>query len=83
MTSNGHHPVSPAPTAMVTPAPAPAPAAVLRQPRQPRPPQQPRRGHRSLGDLQELVRSKLPSKRPVSRKSDGKEYKLVRREYIY
>ena len=75
---------APAPTAMVTPAlaPAPAPAAVLRHPRQPRPPQ-PRRGHRSLGDLQELVRSKLPSKRPVSRKSDGKEYKLVRREYIY
>ena len=75
---------APAPTVMVTPAPAhaPAPAAVLRHPRHPRPPQ-PRRGHRSLGDLQELVRSKLPSKRPVSRKSDGKEYKLVRREYIY
>ena len=44
------------------------------------------RGHRSLGDLQELIKYKVnkdtQQKKPT-RKSDGKEYKIVRREYIY
>ena len=45
-----------------------------------------RGGHRSLGDLHELIKYKVnkdqQSKKPT-RKSDGKEYKIVRREYIY
>lgn len=46
------------------------------------------RGHRSLGDLQDLIKYKVNSKdgahqKKPSRKSDGKDYKIVRREYIY
>ena len=44
------------------------------------------RGHRSLGDLHELInkyKSSPREKKTLTRKSDGKEYKMVRREYIY
>ena len=40
----------------------------------------------SLGDLQDLIRGKLrdtANKKQLTRKSDGKEYKVVRREYIF
>ena len=44
----------------------------------------PSRGHRSLGDLHELINKYKPKeKKNLTRKSDGKEYKIVRREYIY
>ena len=47
------------------------------------------RGHRSLGDLQDLVRGRTGGGgvggggQHRSRKSEGKDYKIVRREYIY
>ena len=48
------------------------------------------RAHRSLGDLQDLVRGKTGGGgvgggggQHRSRKSEGKDYKIVRREYIY
>ena len=41
------------------------------------------RAHRSLGDLQDLVRGRTGGAQTRSRKSEGKDYKIVRREYIY
>ena len=43
------------------------------------------RAHRSLGDLQDLVRGRTGGGggQHRSRKSEGKDYKIVRREYIY
>ena len=41
------------------------------------------RAHRSLGDLQDLVRGRTGGAQHRSRKSEGKDYKIVRREYIY
>ena len=44
------------------------------------------RGHKSLGDLQDLimykVRDTVTNKKQMTRKSDGKEYR-VRREYVF
>ena len=37
---------------------------------------------RSLGDLQDLLRGRT-GREHRGRKSEGKEYKIVRREYIY
>lgn len=41
------------------------------------------RGHKSLGDLQDLKRTLAGSSQHKSRKSEGKDYKVIRREYIY
>ena len=44
------------------------------------------RGHKSLGDLQDLILYKVrdtgTNKKQMTRKSDGKEYR-VRREYVF
>ena len=81
--TNGHHPAKSTVT-LVPPDASPVLRDKSRLSR-PGPGKRRTRGHKSLGDLQDLIMDKVrdvTNKKQMTRKSDGKEYR-VRREYVF